>query len=127
MAIVDPPNYIAIITALLELMRQDDDDENIDLINELVRVGPLQLLEMQNGRGIESEFVGIENFVEETVWQYPDLYFHKHFRLTRTAFEVQKELVIIDLHSLISILTFRSCVTLWLHISRAIWRWPFGS
>jgi hypothetical protein len=37
------------------------------------------------------EFSGIEGYVEYTITGYSDLYFKRHFRMSRQSFEVRHE------------------------------------
>lgn len=79
---------IFLVATIVQLMGQDD-DEDLEVLNELIEPTMAQEVLLQNGRGDpDHAFVGVENYAEETVWTYPDIFFKKHFRMTRNAFEV---------------------------------------
>lgn len=75
-----------ILATVIELLRQDD-EEQLSIVNQLIDDSIGQNMFLTNGR-CETSFFGIVNYGERTVWRYSDVYFHKHFRMSKTIFEV---------------------------------------
>jgi hypothetical protein len=75
------------LAAVLEIIY--DDDIEIDLIDEYIYSGRIVgLIVNQQLRFGPSPFVGIRNYIQDTVWMYPDDLFKQHFRMSRNAYNV---------------------------------------
>ena len=75
------------LAAVLEIIY--DDDIEMDLIDEYIYPGRIAgLIVNQQLRFGPSPFVGIRNYIQDTVWRYPDDLFKQHFRMSRNAYNV---------------------------------------
>lgn len=71
---------------IIEILRQEEQEQ--DFMGLIMRVFGLGLIGGPRRERGPRVFSGIPNFVEETVPGYSDVYFKKHFRMDRDAFQV---------------------------------------
>ena len=89
MAIADQRIVIA-LGILGEICQQDVDDDDI-IFHELNSCDiSKHFLDGMNREG-PREFSGMEGYVENVIPRYSDLYFKKHFRMSRGSFEVRTQ------------------------------------
>lgn len=86
MEFLDEQELQLVIAAIVEIIREDVDED--DLIIQQILDPQLELRRLLARRNEEREFSGIGNYVERIVTGYTDPYFKKHFRMSRAPFQV---------------------------------------